>query len=123
MSDFEIVARQDFSDVTYLLEVRHPQMARAAKPGQFVIVMADETSERIPLTIADYDRERGTVTQPLAVGRVDEQQPRPGRRLEQPDRDEFPRAARRRGVRVPVRAALPPGDARRHAGAPLRPGG
>ena len=37
MSEFEIVTRLDFSDVTYLLEIRHPQMARAAKPGQFVI--------------------------------------------------------------------------------------
>ena len=39
MSNFEIVKREDFSDVTYLLEVRHPLMAKAAKPGQFVIVM------------------------------------------------------------------------------------
>ena len=42
MSNFEIVARADFSDVTYLLEVRHPMMAKAAKPGQFVIVMLNE---------------------------------------------------------------------------------
>jgi len=62
MSDFEIVRREDFSDVTYLLEVRHPMMARAARPGQFVIVMLHEHGERIPLTIADYDREGGTVT-------------------------------------------------------------
>ena len=47
MSDFEIVTRQDFSDVTYLLEVRHPLMAKAAKPGQFVIVMEHEHGERI----------------------------------------------------------------------------
>ena len=46
MSDFEIVARTDFSDVTYLLEIRHPQMAKAAKPGQFVIVMEHEHGER-----------------------------------------------------------------------------
>ena len=50
MSDFEIVTRTDFSDVTYLLEIRHPLMARAAKPGQFVIVMEHEHGERIPLT-------------------------------------------------------------------------
>jgi|TARA_B100001964_G_scaffold87441_1_gene98394 hypothetical protein len=49
---FEIVARQDFSDVTYLLEFHHPQMARAARPGQFVIVILHEGGERIPLTIA-----------------------------------------------------------------------
>ena len=59
---FEIVGRQDFSDVTYLLEIRHPMMARAARPGQFVIVIPHEHGERIPLTIADFDRERGTIT-------------------------------------------------------------
>jgi len=68
---FEIVARQDFSDLTYLLEVRHPQMARAARPGQFVIVMEHEHGERIPLTIADFDRERGTITLVIqAVGKT-----------------------------------------------------
>ncbi len=62
MSDFEIVARADFSDVTFLLEIRHPLMAKAARPGQFVIVMEHEHGERIPLTIADFDRDRGTIT-------------------------------------------------------------
>ena len=61
-SGFEIVTRSDFSDVTFLLEVRHPLMARAARPGQFAIVMRDEHGERIPLTLADFDAERGTVT-------------------------------------------------------------
>ena len=59
---FEIVAREDFSDVTYSLVVRHPLMAKAARPGQFVIVMSHESGERIPLTIADFDRVKGTVT-------------------------------------------------------------
>ncbi len=68
---FEIVARQDFSDVTYLLEFHHPLMARAAQPGQFVIVILHEGGERIPLTIADFDRERGTVTLVIqAVGKT-----------------------------------------------------
>ena len=68
---FEIVAREDYSDVTYMLEVRHPLMARAAQPGQFVIVMSHEQGERIPLTIADFDRERGTVTLVVqAVGKT-----------------------------------------------------
>jgi len=68
---FEIVARDDFSDVTYLLEIRHPQLAKAARPGQFVIVMASEHGERIPLTIADFDREKGTVTLVIqAVGKT-----------------------------------------------------
>jgi NAD(P)H-flavin reductase len=68
---FEIVTRQDFSDVTYLLEVRHPLMAKAARPGQFVIVMAHEHGERIPLTIADFDRGKGTITLVIqAVGKT-----------------------------------------------------
>jgi NAD(P)H-flavin reductase len=71
LSGFEIVAREDFSDVTYLVEVRHPLMARAARPGQFVVVMLHEQGERIPLTIADFDRERGTVTMVVqAVGKT-----------------------------------------------------
>jgi NAD(P)H-flavin reductase len=71
MSDFEIVARSDFSELTYLLEVRHPQMAKAAKPGQFVIVMEHEHGERIPLTIADFDRDKGTITLVIqAVGKT-----------------------------------------------------
>ena len=71
MSNFKIVAREDFSDVTYLLEVHHPLLAKAAKPGQFVITMLHEHGERIPLTIADYDREKGTITLVIqAVGKT-----------------------------------------------------
>jgi NAD(P)H-flavin reductase len=77
MSDFEIVARADFSPVTYLLEVRHPQMAKAARPGQFVIVMEHEAGERIPLTLADFDRERGTITLVIqAVGKTTQEMQR-----------------------------------------------
>lgn len=61
-SRYEIVAREDFSDVTYLLECYHPLLAKAAQPGQFVIVMLQEHGERIPLTIADFDRDKGTIT-------------------------------------------------------------
>lgn len=68
---FLIVRREDFSDVTFLLEISHPMMARAAKPGQFVIVMSHAEGERIPLTIADFDRERGTITLVIqAVGKT-----------------------------------------------------
>jgi len=70
-SGYRIVAREDYSDVTYMLEVAHPQMAKAARPGQFVIVMEHEHGERIPLTIADFDRERGTITLVIqAVGKT-----------------------------------------------------
>lgn len=68
---FEIVGREDLSESTYLLEVYHPMMARAAHPGQFVIVMSNPEGERIPLTIADFDREKGTITLVIqAVGKT-----------------------------------------------------
>ena len=47
--------------------IEAPCIASKAQPGHFVVVMADETSERIPLTIADYDRQRGTITLVLMV--------------------------------------------------------
>ena len=73
-SGIEIVRREDFSDVTYLLELEHPMMARAARPGQFVIVMSHADGERIPLTIADFDRDRGTITLVIqAVGKTTRQ--------------------------------------------------
>lgn len=59
---FKILVREDFSDVTYSLVIHHPLMAKAARPGQFVIVMSHESGERVPLTIADFDRAKGTVT-------------------------------------------------------------
>jgi sulfide dehydrogenase subunit beta len=71
MSNFEIVGREDYSDVTYELEIRHPTMAKAAKAGQFVIVMEHEHGERIPLTLADFDPENGTITLVIqAVGKT-----------------------------------------------------
>jgi NAD(P)H-flavin reductase len=68
---FEIVRREDFSDATFLLEIAHPELARAAKPGQFVMAMNHSAGERVPLTIADFDRERGTITLVVqAVGKT-----------------------------------------------------
>lgn len=68
---FTIVTREDFSEVTFLLEIEDPAMARAARPGQFVIVVHHDRGERIPLTIADFDRERGTITLVIqAVGKT-----------------------------------------------------
>ena len=67
----EIVAREDLSDAAFSVEFRHPMMARAARPGQFVIILKDEHGERIPLTIADFDRDRGTITLVVqAVGKT-----------------------------------------------------
>jgi ferredoxin--NADP+ reductase len=59
---YKILKKQTLSDVSKLMVVEAPQVAPRAKAGQFVIVRVDETGERIPLTIADYDRENKTVT-------------------------------------------------------------
>jgi homotetrameric NADPH-dependent glutamate synthase len=59
---YQIVRREVFSDVTFLWEVLAPDVARSAEPGQFVMLRLHEGSERIPLTVADYDREKGTIT-------------------------------------------------------------
>ncbi len=74
---FEIAGREDFSDVTFLLEIRHPMLAKAAKPGQFVIVIPEKWGERIPLTIADFNRNKGTITLVIqAVGKTTKQMQR-----------------------------------------------
>ncbi len=57
-----ILERQALNESVFRIVLDAPLIARKAEPGQFVIVRADEDSERIPLTIADYDRERGTVS-------------------------------------------------------------
>jgi len=67
---YPIVRKEVFSPVTFLWEVRDPDMAKAAKPGQFLMVRHKETGERIPLTIADFDMEQGTITVVIqAVGK------------------------------------------------------
>ena len=59
---FRIVEKRTLADNIYLLRIEAPRVAHSALPGQFVIVRMDEEGERIPLTICDYDREKGTVT-------------------------------------------------------------
>jgi len=59
---YKILEKQVLSDITKLMVVEAPWVARKAKAGQFVIVRVDEPGERIPLTIADYDRAAGTIT-------------------------------------------------------------
>src|SRR5512136_2308799 len=46
----------------HLLEVQAPEIARKCRPGQFVIIMPDEKGERVPMTIADWDAEKGSIT-------------------------------------------------------------
>ena len=67
---YRIVKKENYSPVTYMWEVEAPDVARMALPGHFVMVRMDERGERIPLTVADFDRQRGTVTVVIqAVGK------------------------------------------------------
>ncbi len=59
---FEIVRREELNPTVTLLEISAPLIAKKAEPGQFIILRTDENGERIPLTIADFDRTKGTVT-------------------------------------------------------------
>ena len=59
---YKIVKSECLADKIYLMDVEAPRIARACQPGEFVIVKMDEVGERIPLTICDYDREKGLVT-------------------------------------------------------------
>ena len=59
---FKIVRKEKLNESVSLIEVYAPYVAKKAEPGQFVILRIDEFGERIPFTIADYDREKGTIT-------------------------------------------------------------
>lgn len=59
---YKIVKKQELATNIYLMDVEAKRVAKSCKPGQFVIVRMDDEGERIPLTICDYDREKGTVT-------------------------------------------------------------
>ena len=68
---YTIVRHEAFSDVTFLWEVLAPDVARSAQPGHFVMVRLHDGSERIPLTVADYDRQKGTITMVIqALGKT-----------------------------------------------------
>lgn len=59
---FKIVEKSLLAENIYKLRIEAPRVANSALPGQFVIVRVDEQGERVPLTIADFDKEEGTVT-------------------------------------------------------------
>jgi len=77
---YQIVKKKVFSPTLKLMEVKAPDVARNVKAGQFVILRIDEKGERIPLTVADYDRQAGTITiifqevgySTMALGRLEE---------------------------------------------------
>ena len=59
---YQIKRKKELNPTVTLMEIDAPLVAAKAEPGQFIILRVDEAGERIPLTVADYDREKGTVT-------------------------------------------------------------
>ena len=59
---YKILRKERLNNSVSLIEVEAPYIAKKAEPGQFIILRIDEEGERVPFTIADYDREKGTVT-------------------------------------------------------------
>ncbi|MBP0954295.1 MAG: sulfide/dihydroorotate dehydrogenase-like FAD/NAD-binding protein [Oscillospiraceae bacterium] len=59
---YKIVKKRELNPTVMMYEIEAPAVARKAQPGQFIILRTDEDGERIPLTIAGYDREKGTVS-------------------------------------------------------------
>ena len=59
---FKIVRKKELNAAVTLLEIEAPFVAKKAQAGQFIIFRIDDKGERVPLTIAGYDREKGTVT-------------------------------------------------------------
>ncbi len=59
---YKILEKVDYSDDVYMQVIEAPAVAKAAQAGQFIVLRINEEGERIPLTIADFDRDKGTVT-------------------------------------------------------------
>ncbi|MCM1313850.1 MAG: sulfide/dihydroorotate dehydrogenase-like FAD/NAD-binding protein [Prevotella sp.] len=59
---FEISEKKNLNPTVTLMKINAPRVAKKCEPGQFIILRTDDNGERIPLTIADFDREKGTVT-------------------------------------------------------------
>ncbi len=80
---YKIVRKKELNSAVTLMEIEAPFVARKAKAGQFIIFRVDEQGERVPLTIAGYDREKGTVSIIFPEGRLLHQRPgcAEGRRL------------------------------------------
>ena len=59
---FTIRKKECLSSGIYRYEIEAPRLARKTQPGQFVILRTDERGERIPLTVADFDQDKGSIT-------------------------------------------------------------
>ena len=58
---YKIVTKKSLNPTVTMMDIEAPFVAKKAQPGQFIILRVDENGERIPLTVAGYDREKGTV--------------------------------------------------------------
>ena len=68
---YKILRKDNLNEQIFLMEIEAPLVAKKAEPGQFIILRIDEYGERVPFTIADFDREKGTVTVIIqAVGKT-----------------------------------------------------
>ena len=59
---YKIISKTALCDAVVKMEIEAPLVAKKAEPGQFIILRIDEYGERVPFTIADFDREKGSVT-------------------------------------------------------------
>lgn len=59
---YKIIKKKELNPTVTLMEIDAPMVAKKAEPGQFIILRVDDEGERIPLTVADFDRQAGTVT-------------------------------------------------------------
>ena len=59
---FKIIEKKELAPKIKLFKISAPEIAKKAQPGQFIILRVRKEGERVPLTIADYDREKGTIT-------------------------------------------------------------
>ena len=104
---FKIVRKKQLNDQVVLFEIEAPFIAKKAQAGQFIIFRLDEYGERVPLTISDFDREKGTITivfqtvgaSTIALGRLDEGEEGPSVRTEEGQGDGLRRRAFCRDVR------------------------
>ena len=58
---YRIACKKELNPTVTMMDIEAPLIAKKAQPGQFIILRVDENGERIPLTVAGYDREKGTV--------------------------------------------------------------
>lgn len=59
---YKIISKNELTNNIFIMEIEAPRVAKSANPGQFIIIKNDEKGERVPLTIADYNKDKGTVS-------------------------------------------------------------